>query len=213
MEPSQGDQKNKLLIVYGAVAGLVLFFVLFKHENLQFRIMDYISFEEELRDEQNLEISQQTILDSFKEITQSAEQTKTRSSLLETADPDDKIIGEKLIENSKIEQLRETLIEDTVPEPPKKLVPESYRESVTSEEISSEKSDIKTLPVPTILIGIGTGRCGTMAFSKLVDAQPHASVTHEAEYCKDYHWFDAEGLDGAYYTKIRYQGERLNPQI
>lgn len=134
--------------------------------------------------------------------------------MLETASPEDKLIEEKIIEDSLIEihslnnkLLENTIIEDqpiqdTVPELPKNIVPESSRESLTSEEISSE---IRRLPVPTILIGIGTGRCGTMAFSKLVDAQPHAIVSHEAEYCKQYHWFDADGLDGAYYTKMRYQ--------
>lgn len=197
MESSQGDHKNKLLIVYGAVAGLVLFFVLFKHENLQFRIKEYINFEEELRDEQSLKLSQQTILDSFSEISKLAEQTKTRSALLETASPEEKLIEEQLIGDKPIR--------DAVPQPPKNIVPESYRESVTSDQISAVETGTKTLPLPTILIGIGTGRCGTMAFSKLVDAQPHALVTHEAEYCKDYHWFDADGMDGAYYTKMRYQ--------
>ena len=40
----------------------------------------------------------------------------------------------------------------------------------------------------TILIGIGTGRSGTLAFSKLLDNQPNTKITHEWRRCINLDW-------------------------
>ena len=130
---------------------------------LAVQINEYINFEESLRDQaQTLQINQQAIIDSFREISKQQQQASK--------------------------------VEETV------QIPENNTVAQAQNSIPPADSSL-----PTILIGIGTGRCGTMAFSKLVDAQPNTKVTHESEYCNDYKWFDATGVDGAYYTKLRYQ--------
>ena len=40
----------------------------------------------------------------------------------------------------------------------------------------------------TIVIGIGTGRCGTLAFSKLLNFQQRSEVSHEIGSCKGLEW-------------------------
>ena len=45
--------------------------------------------------------------------------------------------------------------------------------------------------IKTVIIGIGTGRCGTMSFAKFLDQQPHTMVTHEWNYCRGFRWNEA----------------------
>ena len=40
----------------------------------------------------------------------------------------------------------------------------------------------------TIIIGIGSGRCGTLAFSRLLNYQPRSEVSHEYRACKGLEW-------------------------
>ena len=146
---------------------------------LAVQINEYINFEESLRDQaQTLQVHQKAIIDSFREISkQNNIQQQQKSEVANKIEEEKVQISEK----------------NVVPEA------EKYVAAVDSSQHDSSEQ------LPTILIGIGTGRCGTMAFSKLVDAQPNTKVTHESEYCNDYKWFDASGIDGAYYAKLRYQ--------
>ena len=43
----------------------------------------------------------------------------------------------------------------------------------------------------TIILGIGTGRSGTLAFSKLLNQQAHTKITHENGRCNNLEWSDA----------------------
>ena len=43
----------------------------------------------------------------------------------------------------------------------------------------------------TVILGIGTGRCGTLAFSKLLNQQLFSDITHEWKHCEKFEW-DAE---------------------
>lgn len=40
----------------------------------------------------------------------------------------------------------------------------------------------------TIVIGLGSGRCGTLAFSRLLNFQPSSDVSHEFHTCKGLEW-------------------------
>ena len=55
-----------------------------------------------------------------------------------------------------------------------------------------------------VVLGIGTGRCGTLAFSKLVNRQPFTIVTHEYGRCGDFEWMEAGGEKGRAKAEKRY---------
>ena len=56
------------------------------------------------------------------------------------------------------------------------------------------------IPKQTVVIGVGTGRCGTLEFSQLLNSQASSAVTHE--------WFACSGLEwdtpSYFKTKVRY---------
>ena len=56
-----------------------------------------------------------------------------------------------------------------------------------------------------VILGIGSGRCGTLALSKLLNSQKSLKVTHEYNECTDFHWNDAESKMGYLYAENRYQ--------
>mmetsp|Transcript_32551 Transcript_32551/g.45161 ORF Transcript_32551/g.45161 Transcript_32551/m.45161 type:complete len:229 (-) Transcript_32551:492-1178(-) len=84
-------------------------------------------------------------------------------------------------------------------------------------------SDISLLTDPLsavkkrVVIGVGTGRCGTKSFQKLLNKQPGTSITHEtgAEWCypdctgcSDLYWNDA-GHEPSHEERRALAGKRL----
>ena len=57
----------------------------------------------------------------------------------------------------------------------------------------------------TIIIGIGTGRCGTLALSKLLSAQLKSEVFHEHRSCRNLEWTRAKSPNGAKLAELRYK--------
>lgn len=79
-------------------------------------------------------------------------------------------------------------------------------------ELEFQNSSETTTHMKNVVLGIGTGRCGTLAFSKLLNRQPYTVVTHEYGRCGDYAWKDATGEGGIGKAEKRYQKywDRLN---
>ena len=46
----------------------------------------------------------------------------------------------------------------------------------------------------TVVIGIGSGRCGTLSLANLLNKQPHTRVTHEVRECRGLEWDDGPSV-------------------
>ena len=44
----------------------------------------------------------------------------------------------------------------------------------------------------TLILGLGTGRCGTLAVSKLLNQQIDSDVSHEWRRCRGYQWYEKD---------------------
>lgn len=44
----------------------------------------------------------------------------------------------------------------------------------------NRQTHVESTNLPSLIIGLGTGRCGTVSLATLLDAQPNVSVTHES---------------------------------
>ena len=99
----------------------------------------------------------------------------------------------KIISYSKpvIKVVKEKYTEDSFenkPSPNLKTLPLNSQlttSSIAQQEFSENKNNI--FP-QTIIIGIGSGRCGTLAFSRLLNFQPSSEVSHEFHTCKGLEW-------------------------
>ena len=57
----------------------------------------------------------------------------------------------------------------------------------------------------TVLIGLGSGRCGTLAFSKFLSAQPKTKIFHEYNSCANFDWAQSKNIsDAKNRAEIRY---------
>ena len=65
------------------------------------------------------------------------------------------------------------------------------------ERIEKEQRKYEQKSTSNVIIGIGTGRCGTLALSVLLNSQPTAKVTHEFNRCKNFHWNDSPDQENA----------------
>ena len=63
---------------------------------------------------------------------------------------------------------------------------------VVSSEQSSTSPKLSHDSQKTVVIGVSTGRSGTLALATLLDSQPHTTVTHEARKCKSIPWNQSE---------------------
>lgn len=63
----------------------------------------------------------------------------------------------------------------------------SNQESETTTLIKRPTKDQKTL-----VLGVSTGRSGTLGFARLLNNQPHMKVSHEYSRCNNLHWANAK---------------------
>ena len=79
------------------------------------------------------------------------------------------------------------------------------KERIEAEQRQFQNTGLKSENVKAqIIIGIGTGRCGTLATSVLLDAQPTVFMPHEFDRCKNFEWNLAQTDQGLKLAEDRY---------
>lgn len=82
----------------------------------------------------------------------------------------------------------------------------AQKKRIDAEQQQSQNTWLKSEKVKAqIIIGIGTGRCGTLATSVLLDAQPTVFMPHEFDRCKNFEWNLAQTDQGIKLAENRYR--------
>ena len=108
--------------------------------------------------------------------------------------------------SDSIDSQNHTLMEDYVDVKIQKKEPRSVDLVIPpSPEIGSCKTKFEKIEGKTVLLGIGTGRCGTRAFSKFINQNIGTYVTHEFNHCENLNWDEAISVNSMSLVGNRYK--------